>query len=192
VKVTAEDLARHYGAMSDGELLSIDRGELHDLARTCYERELARRSLESGEPDSGEAGEGGDAEAAATEDSVSVATFTNQQAAHLAQSALEAAGIASFVEKETEGLHLMVGESWERDAREVLGSLSQMSASLVEEWLRETLHTHTVMIEDMLAEDDLVAARLTVDGKHQAFCFARIAGEKVAETWHNFDQLRLL
>jgi hypothetical protein len=189
VKVTAEDLARHYGAMSDGELLSIDRDELHDLARTCYEQEMARRSLESGEPESGE----GDAvEAASTEDSVSVAAFTNQQAAHMAQSALEAAGIDSHLEKQAEGLHLMVGESWERDAREVLGTLSQMSAGLVEDWLRETLRAHTVMIEDLLAEDDLVAARLTIDGKQQAFCFARIAGEKVVETWHNFDQLGLL
>ena len=120
-----------------------------------------------------------------------MATFTNQQAARMAQSALEAAGIASYIEKEEEGLHLTVGESWERDAREVLGTLSQMSVGLVEKWLTETLRAHSVMIEDMLAEDDLVAARLTIDGKHQAFCFARIAGGKVAETWHNFDQLRL-
>ena len=55
MKVTAEDLARHYGAMSDGELLSIDREELHDLARACYEQELARRSLESGDDEAGEA-----------------------------------------------------------------------------------------------------------------------------------------
>jgi hypothetical protein len=188
VKVTAEELARHYGAMSDGELLAINPGELHDLAHTCYEQELASRSLESGADESGETAE---TDAAPPEDPVTVATFTNQQAARLAQSALEAAGIHSVIEKEAEGLHLMVGESWERDAREVLGTISQMSAGLVEEWLRQTLRAHAVMIEDMLAEDDLVAARLTIDGKHQAFCFARIAAGKVAETWHNFDQIGL-
>jgi hypothetical protein len=188
VKVSAEDLARHYGAMSDGELLAIERGELHDLARACYEQELARRSLE---PDSAEPGEDAVASGAEPpEDPVPVAAFTNQQAARMAQSALEAAGIASFIEREEDSLQLMVGGSQERDAREVLGTLSQMSAGLVEEWLRQTLRAHTVMIEDMLAEDDLVAARLTIDGKKQAFCFARIAGGKVAETWHNFDQLK--
>jgi len=188
VKVTAEDLARHYGAMSDGELLSIDREELHDLARTCYEQELARRSLES---DDAEPGDAGTADEGQPEDVVAVATFTNQQAARMAQSALEAAGLHGYIEKDADGLHLMVGESQEREAREVLGTLSQMSVALVEQWLTETLRNYTVMIEDMLAEDDLVAARLTIDGKHQAFCFARVAGGKVAETWHNFDQLRL-
>ena len=184
MKITAEELARHYGAMSDDELLSIDPGELHDLARACYQQELASRSLESASAETGDS-------PLPAEDAIVVATFTNQQAARMAQSALEAAGIACFIEQSDDGLQLTVGESQQRDAREVLKTVAQMSISLVEEWLTHTLAAHTVMIEDMLAEDDMVAARLTIDRKHQAVCFARIADGKVAETWHNFDELGL-
>jgi hypothetical protein len=187
VKITAEDLTRQYREMSDGELLSLDPGELQDLARQCLEKELARRSLTSdpGEPPPVETAAEPDG------DQVRAALFTTFPAAKMAQSALEAAGIPSFIERDSEGVSLMVGESAEHDARELLTTLSHVSAGLVEDWLKETLSKHRVMIEDMLAEDDLVAARLTIDGKHQAFCFARIDKGKVAETWTNFDQLGL-
>jgi len=187
VKITAEDLTRQYREMSDGELLSLNPADLQDLARRCLESELARRSLGSGpaEPapiETASAPEG---------DLARAALFTTFPAAKMAQSALEAAGIPSFIEKDHDGVSLMVGEAAEHDAREILSTLPNVSAGLVEDWLKETLSRHRVMIEDMLAEDDLVAARLTIDGKHQAFCFARIDNGKVAETWTNFAQLGL-
>lgn len=190
MKITAEDLKRQYREMSDDELLSLNPGELQDVARRCLENELARRSLTAGTAGAADP-PAGDAAAEPDGELVRAALFTTFPAAKMAQSALEAAGIPSFLEKDPEGVHLMVGESAEHDARELLSTLSHVSAGLVEDWLKETLSRHRVMIEDMLAEDDLVAARLTVDGKHQAFCFARIDNGKVAETWTNFDQLGL-
>ncbi len=45
MKVSVEDFRRQYAGMSDDALLDVDRRELVDLARTCYEEELARRQL---------------------------------------------------------------------------------------------------------------------------------------------------
>jgi len=80
--------------------------------------------------------------------------------------------------------------SLEREAHQILSNLDHVSAALTERWLQQALPGRRVIIEELLAQDDLVAVRLTVDGKHQAFCFTRIEGGKIVETWHNFDQLR--
>lgn len=40
-----EYLRQHYGALSDGALLAIDRGELVEAAQRCYDDELAGRKL---------------------------------------------------------------------------------------------------------------------------------------------------
>ena len=74
---------------------------------------------------------------------------------------------------------------------EAMNLLEQAGAELVQQWLQRALPGRAIMIEDMLSEDNVVAARLTIDRSHQGFCFARIAEGKVAETWHNFDQLGL-
>src|SRR5439155_11157338 len=47
VRITPEELARRYGSMSDEELLGLDRAELTDTARQCYDREMERRKIES-------------------------------------------------------------------------------------------------------------------------------------------------
>jgi len=36
---------RHYGSLSDGELFALDRDELTEAARKCYDDEMARRGL---------------------------------------------------------------------------------------------------------------------------------------------------
>src|SRR5579884_1809922 len=43
VEIDSDYLRRHYAAMSDEALLSIDPSELVESARTCYQAELARR-----------------------------------------------------------------------------------------------------------------------------------------------------
>ena len=48
MKVTAEDFRHQYADLSDEALLDIDRQELVDLARKCYDEELARRQLKTG------------------------------------------------------------------------------------------------------------------------------------------------
>ncbi len=48
MEITREDLRRHYDSLSDEALLELDRSQLTDLARACYDEELARRGLEPG------------------------------------------------------------------------------------------------------------------------------------------------
>ncbi len=45
MRITPEELARRYHSMSDEELLALDRAELTDIARQCYDREVERRKL---------------------------------------------------------------------------------------------------------------------------------------------------
>ena len=40
-----EDLRRHYASLSDGALRDLDRSELTDVARKCFDEEVARRDL---------------------------------------------------------------------------------------------------------------------------------------------------
>jgi pimeloyl-ACP methyl ester carboxylesterase len=90
VKITAEDLRRHYASLPDAELLALNRDDLTDFARPCYDREMARRGLKqtpsraSGQDD----------------EPVLAATFGHVNAASLARSALQAAGIPCYLENE--------------------------------------------------------------------------------------------
>ena len=47
MRITPEELAARYRAMADEELLGMDRAELTDTARQCYDREMERRKIES-------------------------------------------------------------------------------------------------------------------------------------------------
>jgi hypothetical protein len=188
MKLTAEDFTRQYREMSDEELLAIDPDELHDIARRCHQAEMTRRQLAeppeelAEEPDEPEA-----ATTASTGELVPVATFVSMEAAEAAYAALKDANVAVAVEETPDGPRLMAPWAQQHAAFVALSMLEEAASELVQQWLQKTLPGRSIMIEDMLAQDDLVAARLTVDG-HQVFCFARVANGKVAETWHNFDQ----
>jgi len=43
MRPTTDDLRRHYASLSDEELEELDPDELTDIARQCYEEEIARR-----------------------------------------------------------------------------------------------------------------------------------------------------
>lgn len=43
MRPTSDDLRRHYASLSDEELQELDPTELTDIARQCYEEEIARR-----------------------------------------------------------------------------------------------------------------------------------------------------
>jgi hypothetical protein len=47
MNIDENDFRRRYAELSDEALLSIPRGELVELARECYDQELARRGLRS-------------------------------------------------------------------------------------------------------------------------------------------------
>jgi hypothetical protein len=191
MKLTAEDFTRQYRAMSDEELLAIDPEALQEIARKCHEAEKARRQLaepldSEEEPEEPEAVMTG-----STRELVPVATFVSMEAAKAAYAALKESNVAVVVEATADGPRLMVPWPQQQAAYIALNDLEEGAAELVQEWLKNAMPGRAIIIEDMLSEDDLVAARLTIDGRYQAFWFARVADGKVAETWHNFDQLGL-
>jgi hypothetical protein len=51
MEISAEDLKRHYREMSDGELLSIDPGELTPTGAKVHAAEMERRSLNTADSD---------------------------------------------------------------------------------------------------------------------------------------------
>ncbi len=46
MRIDVNDLRRHYESLSDEGLLEIDRGDLTDVARTCYDEEVRSRGLD--------------------------------------------------------------------------------------------------------------------------------------------------
>ena len=89
MKVTAQDLQRHYARLPEEELLLLNRDDLTELAQTCYDAELKRRGLVEPEPEPAP---------------VAVATFPNPNSAALAKSVLQSAGIECFLENEHSSL----------------------------------------------------------------------------------------
>jgi hypothetical protein len=50
MKVSVEDFRRQYAGLSDEALLDVDRQDLVEMARACYDEELARRRLKAAPP----------------------------------------------------------------------------------------------------------------------------------------------
>ena len=117
--------------MSDAELRSLIREELTDIARECYDEELARRGLKS-EPAAGESSTPAGNEE--DEELVLAGTFTFPDDAKLARALLQSANIPNYLENEHTlaanwmwtnalgGLRLLVPARFLEDAREVLTS----------------------------------------------------------------------
>ena len=116
MKVSVEDIRRQYASLSDDALLDDDRRDQVDLARTCYDEELARRQLKAAPPapSTAHASEP-DGEA---EEFVVAETYESQEHAKLARELLRGAGIRAHLG--AGGLALLVPVSTREDAREVL------------------------------------------------------------------------
>lgn len=117
--------------MSDAGLRSLIREELTDIARECYDEELARRGLKP-EP---AASEGSTPTGSPEEEELVLAgTFTFPDEAKLARALLQSANIPNYLENEHTlaanwmwtnalgGLRLLVPAKFLEDAREVLTS----------------------------------------------------------------------
>ena len=100
MKITPEDLKASYRGMSDEELLAMDRVELTDMARKCYDGEMERRGLTAkAEPKEAEVEEPEEAAAETEFDEPMVAVQNCGSADHAwaVVSQLEAAGIPARI-----------------------------------------------------------------------------------------------
>jgi hypothetical protein len=85
LNVDAEDFRRHYSVLSDAALLDLDPDELVEVARQCYEVELAQRGLRRPKKAT--------AESPPEAELVPVGEYTLFQEAELARMILESADI---------------------------------------------------------------------------------------------------
>jgi putative signal transducing protein len=124
LQVDLDDFRRRYAELSDEALLELERDELVDLARDCYDAELARRGLHrsSSSPPATEVQDRGEL--------VELAIFSSSSEADLARALLESAAIPCYLENEFAGKTLRVGDGFRlfvpatlvENAREILNS----------------------------------------------------------------------
>jgi len=124
MQVDLDDFRRRYAELSDDALLDLDRDDLVDLARDCYDAELSRRGLRrtSSSPPAMEARDHGEL--------VEAAIFSSSSEADLARALLESAAIPCYLENEfagktlraSDGFRLFVPAALLDNAREILNS----------------------------------------------------------------------
>ena len=122
MQIDLDDFRHRYEELSDEALLELDRDDLVDLARDCYDAELSRRGLRrsSSSPPATQVQDHGEL--------VELAIFSSSSEADLARALLETAAIPCSLENEfagktlrvTDGLRLFVPASLLQSAREIL------------------------------------------------------------------------
>jgi hypothetical protein len=126
VKVDADDFRRVYDSLNDEALLAVKRDDLVEVARQCYDVEVAKRGLAARHDAAAPAPASA---AAASEELVEVATFTDVDDARLARDLLQSAEIPSYLANDAKlpgnmsapsGFRLSVSPSLLDQAREVL------------------------------------------------------------------------
>jgi hypothetical protein len=147
MKFSADDFKRLYAEMPDEELRSLVREELTEVARPCYDAELARRRLPATPPrrtiqrvaavaqteeiapepeDPPEEVIQEEVEREEEEDLSPAAIFTSREEAKTARAVLQSAAIPAFLEDDTTaggGFRLLVAASYVEQAREALGEV---------------------------------------------------------------------
>jgi hypothetical protein len=222
-----EEFKQKFHDLTDEALVAVDREELIDSARQCYDEELASRSLPPApppEPPPPAEGSG------PVDELVCVGTFILKQDFDLARSILESAEISCFQPDEhmsdiapylipSFGMgRLLVPASSAEQARELLAPmLAEANKAILSHWfervwngghegdaatfgagadphLRALLPDLRVTVDEMVAEADKVAARITIQGAHQGapvqfhgVVFARMQGGRIVDTWDMND-----
>jgi len=97
MRITPEELAARYRAMSDEELIGLDRADLTDTARQCYDREVERRKL-TFRPEDDESEPGAGATDTPGGRWVCAGLFRTPDEGEFVRQMLESAGIAARLE----------------------------------------------------------------------------------------------
>jgi hypothetical protein len=113
MQVDPEDFKRHYALLSDDALLEIDRDELVETARVCYEAELAERNLirPDAEENASSPDHPGDEVPGQTEGGLQlVATFLSMEEANFARGLVQSADIPCSFENDQAVVFNGIGE----------------------------------------------------------------------------------
>jgi len=215
-----EEFKRKFHGLPDDELLAVNRDELIESARQCYDEELASRSLPKPEAPPAEP----------VDQLVCVAAFVLKQDLNIARGILESAEIPCLAPDEhmadilpylmaSFGLgRLLVPSSHAEQAHALLAPLlTEANKAIVTHWfdrvwnghhenaaaefgadedarLRSLLPDLRVTVDDMIAEADKVAARITIQGTREGapvqfhgVVFVRMAGGRIVDTWDMND-----
>ena len=124
MQIDPEEFRRYYDSLSDEALIEIDQDELVDVARQCYEEELARRGIAfEAEPAAASA------ESATHQNWVLAATYLTAEEANMAHAMLESAAIPARLASNntsawsgTGELRLMVPPEFLEEAEIILAS----------------------------------------------------------------------
>jgi hypothetical protein len=218
-----QEFKQKFHDLPDDALLAVDRGELIESARQCYDEELASRSLTPPQPEPAPAPE-------PVDELVSAGTFMLKRDSDLAKSILESAEIPCFQPDEhmsdiapyliaSFGLgRILVPASYAEQARELLAPMvADANKAIVRDWferiwsaggdggdpdfgagpdprLRALLPDLRVTVDDLVAEVDKVAARISMQGTHngtparfQGAVFVRLESGRIVDTWDMND-----
>jgi hypothetical protein len=122
LQIEPEEFRRRYAELSDEALLSINRQDLTELARTYFDAEIAQRGLDS-------VSASADPQPSPNVDLVPVATFLSVNEAQLGRDLLRAADIPAHLENELTstwtgagGLRLLVPASSLEQSEQILGA----------------------------------------------------------------------
>jgi hypothetical protein len=127
---TIDEFRRHFESLSDEGLAQVNRDELVDTARQCYDAEVGRRGI----PPTRSGEEAPPANAPEDQDLVEVGNFLWAGQAQLAEGLLRSESIPCFLQNENTlrmdwlwtngagGLRLMVPSSAAERAREILAA----------------------------------------------------------------------
>ena len=101
MKVSIQDIRRQYAELSDEGLLEIDREDLMDQARQCYDEELQRRQLARPRSAPGRP-------PAQPKEMTVAASYPSSEEAKLARDLVAAAGIPAYLDAANVGFQLFV------------------------------------------------------------------------------------
>jgi hypothetical protein len=216
MKLTAEDYRQTYQALSDEEFLAIDRDELVDLARRCYDTELKRRQLEPAVPDDVEEEDEVEREPvhiASDEELVRVAVISQRATAMEITKMLRDANLPSLVtdDPKVSGKYaescfgLMTAQSCADSVRDLIGGhLTWNNQELVRRWFERDwvpeemdLDDFSVTVDEHFGEENKVAARITVSGVHPqteeeveiaGIAIVHLSDGAIGEHWIKLDQ----
>ncbi|HEY3826299.1 MAG TPA: DUF2007 domain-containing protein [Bryobacteraceae bacterium] len=127
MEIRLDDFRRHYELLSDEALLDVNRTDLVEAARTCYDEEVTRRGLNAPAVEEAVEEQAVTHQTAPGDELVLIAAYSVYDEANLARGLLESAEIPYQLQNEYLALggielRLVVPAAYEEEALQILDS----------------------------------------------------------------------